>query len=135
MPDALMDELVECLMKQIVPSIKTTRFAIFAEQLERYGDLVGQFYAPAQGDVFANPAIRKLVQQLRSLKISGAAQSSWGPGICIPADSDLHAQEIRRQIPEAIDGVRILVTITEPLNTGATLLTQGPEFRDDCARV
>lgn len=133
---AIMSEsLVESLVKQIdnclVPSIQNDRFEEFATGLESYGNSVGQFYASEQGDVFAHPVIRKLVARLRVVDIHGSAQSSWGPGISIPASSVEHAQSIVDRIPPELDGTPLRVDISEPLNTGASLRTGSPEMSDE----
>lgn len=132
---AIMSEsLVESLVRQIedclVPSIQNEKFESFSVSLEDYGDAVGRFYASEQGDIFAHPVIRKLVAMLRAAGIRGAAQSSWGPGISIPASSIEHAQAIADHVPAELDGTQLRVDIAEPLNTGASLFTECPEVSD-----
>ena len=132
---AIMSEsLVESLVRQIedclVPSIQNEKFESFSVSLEDYGDAVGRFYASEQGDIFAHPVIRKLVAMLRAAGIRGAAQSSWGPSISIPASSIEHAQTIADHVPAELDGTQLRVDIAEPLNTGASLFTECPEVSD-----
>lgn len=132
---AIMSEsLVESLIRQIedclVPSIQNEKFESFSVSLEEYGDAVGRFYAAEQGDIFAHPVIRNLVATLRAAGIHGAAQSSWGPGISIPASSIDHAQSIVDRIPPELDGTQLRVEIAEPLNAGASLHTECPEISD-----
>ena len=132
---AIMSEsLVESLVRQVedclVPSIQNEKFESFSVSLEDYGDAVGRFYAAEQGDIFAHPVIRKLVAMLRAAGIRGAAQSSWGPGISIPASSIEHAQRIVDLIPPEIDGTQLRVDIAERLNTGASLHSESPEMSD-----
>lgn len=126
--------LVESLVRQIedclVPSIQNDRFERFSVSLEDYGDAVGRFYAAEQGDIFAHPVIRKLVAMLRAAGIYGAAQSSWGPGISIPASSIEHAQSIVDRIPPELDGTQLRVDVAEPLNTGASLRSESSEMSD-----
>ncbi len=126
--------LVESLVRQIedclVPSIQNDRFERFSVSLEDYGDAVGRFYAAEQGDIFAHPVIRKLVAMLRAAGIHGAAQSSWGPGISIPASSIEHAQSIVDRIPPELDGTQLRVDVAEPLNTGASLRSESSEMSD-----
>lgn len=129
---AIMSEsLVESLVRQIdnclVPSIQNEKFETFSVSLEDYGDAVGRFYAAEQGDIFAHPVIRNLVAMLRAAGIHGAAQSSWGPGISIPASSLEHARSIVELIPSELDGTQLRVDIAEPLNTGASLHSVSPE--------
>lgn len=132
---AIMSEsLVESLIRQIedclVPSIQNEKFETFSISLEDYGDSVGRFYAAEQGDIFAHPIIRKLVAMLRVAGIRGTAQSSWGPGISIPASSLEHARSIVDRIPPDLDGTQFRVDISEPLNIGASCNTGGTEVHE-----
>jgi predicted sugar kinase len=132
---AIMSELlVESLVRQIedclIPSIQNEKFETFSVSLEDYGDAVGRFYAAEQGDIFAHPVIRTLVATLRAAGIRGAAQSSWGPGISIPASSLEHARSIVDRIPSELDGTQLRFDIAEPLNTGASLHSECPEMSD-----
>ena len=132
---AIMSEsLVVSLVRQIgdflVPSIQDEKFESFSVSLEDFGDAVGRFYAAEQGDIFAHPGVRKLVAMLRAAGIRGAAQSSWGPGISIPASSLEHAQSIVDRIPPELDGTQLRVDIAEPLNTGASMHSESPEMSD-----
>lgn len=130
MPDDLVAKLTSILGGRLDAAIVKSDFDAFATELEHYGNLAGSFYAQEQGDIFSAPVIRKLVDHLHSRGTIGAAQSSWGPGICIPARSESHAREILTQIPDQIDGSRLITTVTEAMNHGATHAWPAPEFRE-----
>lgn len=121
MPETLVENLERQIMEQVVPAIRDEKFGPFATSLEEYGKTVGAFYSAEQGGVFAHPAMTRLVEHLRANRVSGMAQSSWGPLIGIPAASKDHAEEIARLIPDDIDGHRLNVSVSEPMNTGATI--------------
>lgn len=127
MPKPLVQQLEDQIEHQLVPAVRDGRFDAFAAALETYGGSVGSFYAAEQGDVFAHPAIRSLVEELQSRNVKGAAQSSWGPGICIPARSMSHARTISEMIPASLEQTEFAVLISEPLNVGASLRTNSPE--------
>ncbi len=127
MPANLVAELGRQIEQDLVQSIQDVQFDQFAASLESFGRAVGAFYASEQGDVFAHPVIRRLVTDLQRQGIQGTAQSSWGPGICVPARSMEHAMMIEREIPAAIDQTGLAVTIAEPLNVGATIRSTGYE--------
>ncbi len=127
MPVTLVRTLSDLIQHTMEPAVKDASFEDFAESLERYCRAVGSFYAAEQGDVFAHPAMRRLVDRLQSADVAGAAQSSWGPGICIPARSMDHAQSITELIPDKLEQTRLMVTIAEPLNSGATVRSTGHE--------
>ena len=121
MPQTLIENLEQQVLQRMIPAVRERHFEAFATSLENYGQTVGKFYAAEQGGVFAHPAMTQLARQLRTAGVSGMAQSSWGPLIGIPAESQNHAEEIMRLIPHAIGSSRLTTTISEPLNTGATI--------------
>jgi len=123
MPHALVENLEQQVLLQIVPAVREKQFFSFTKSLEKYGQTVGTFYAAEQGGVFSHSLMAQLATHLRASGVSGMAQSSWGPMICIPAASQEHAEEIMRLIPESIDQSRLNAAVSEPLNTGATILS------------
>ncbi|MFM7039527.1 MAG: hypothetical protein ACKO2L_17585 [Planctomycetaceae bacterium] len=126
MPLSLTNQLATLIQKRLLPAVADADAADFSMALESYGDAVGSFYAPAQGGTFSHPSISKLVVALRQQGIHGAAQSSWGPGICIPAPSLSAARQILDAIPHEIDGWQLETTIADPLNTGASISREAP---------
>ena len=130
MSKSLVESLVSRINDCLVPAIRNEEFERFSISIEEYGDAVGRFYASEQGDIFAHPVIRRLVAMLRAAGIHGAAQSSWGPGISIPASSTEHAQAIADRVPTELDGTKLRVDIAEPLNTGASQHSGSPEVID-----
>jgi len=130
MSEPLVESLVSRINDCLVPAIQNEEFERFSISIEEYGDAVGRFYASEQGDIFAHPVIRRLVAMLRAAGIHGAAQSSWGPGISIPASSTEHAQAIVDRVPIELDGTKLRVDIAEPLNTGASQHSGSPEVVD-----
>ncbi len=121
MPQTLIEHVEQQVLQEIIPAVREKQFEAFATALENYGQTVGTFYAAEQGGVFAHSAMTQLDAHLRSVGVSGMAQSSWGPLIGIPARSQKHAEEILRLIPNRIGSSRLTTTISEPLNTGATI--------------
>ena len=127
MADATVACLAGIIEKRLVPAIRSRDFSGFAEALGDYGHEAGRFYAPEQGDVFADPRMSLLVHRLKHLGVRGCAQSSWGPGICIPAESDADAGQVVRQISGFVDAEQLDVMVTEPRNYGATIRMAAPE--------
>lgn len=121
MPRTLVEIVEQQVLQEIIPAVREIQFEAFAKSLEEYGQTVGKFYAAEQGGVFAHSAMTQLASQLRTVGVSGMAQSSWGPLIGIPARSQKHAEEIMRLIPDRIGSSRLTTTISQPMNTGATI--------------
>ncbi len=121
MPPPLIEDLGQQILSQIAPAVRECRFEQFTTSLEHFGQTVGAFYAGEQGGVFAHPAMAQLVSHLRANGVSGMAQSSWGPLIAVPAASQDHAEKIIKMIPSVIADSILNVSVSEPLNTGATV--------------
>lgn len=124
-------EMAAIITEGLVPAIEGNRFGAFASALQAYGNLAGQFYAGRQGHIFADPEIRRLVEYLLAAGVWGAAQSSWGPGIGIPAASLEDAQHIVDLTGKFDCGGQLISSITAPMNSGASISRPAPEFRSD----
>jgi len=131
MSASLVGEMAAIITDCLVPAIEGNQFCAFARALQDYGNAAGKFYAGQQGHVFAAPEIRRLVEHLLSAGIQGAAQSSWGPGIGIPAVSQEEAERIAGVIGRFDCGGQLLCSITSPMNCGASISRPAPEIRSD----
>ncbi|MCP4783414.1 MAG: hypothetical protein GY903_04730 [Fuerstiella sp.] len=125
--DDVVSQIGQVIEPNIVESLRGEDFRQFRDALERYGHLAGEYYAAAQGGVFSNRQMENVVQELRSQGITGAVQSSWGPTVCIPAESDQAAEKIREVARESDHGPAITTGIVRGLNIGATVRTTAPE--------
>ncbi len=130
----LIRSLGDMLEGPLLTSVREQSFALFAQTLSAYGQQIGQFYASAQGDVFSSPQMGDLANWLESQGVHGTAQSSWGPGICIPAASAGDAETIAEMIAKSLakqdsgrSGESVQTTITSALNQGATIRSAAPE--------
>lgn len=123
--------LASLIDTKLMPAVQDADFATFATALADYGSIVGRFYAVQQGDVFSNPLMQGVAQALTASGFPGAAQSSWGPGICVPAACTADAQKIVDRVRSFREDAAIAVQISEPLNCGATIRTTVPEHAAD----
>ena len=127
MSAAQVQTLTELIDGQISPAVATADFSAFATGVQRFGEETGRFYAAEQGGIFSHSLMSDVAEWLTSEGIPGAAQSSWGPGICIPASDQARATEIEQRILRRFGGAGLNVTLTEPLNHGAVIRTNAPE--------
>ncbi|HIE97736.1 MAG TPA: hypothetical protein EYG03_10585 [Planctomycetes bacterium] len=125
--DDMVSQIQQVIEPNIVESLRGEDFHRFRDALERYGHLAGEYYAAAQGGVFSNRQMEDVVHELKSKGITGAVQSSWGPTVCIPAESDQAALKIRQAAQESDHGSTITTEIVRGLNIGATVRTTAPE--------
>ncbi|MCR9198223.1 MAG: hypothetical protein NXI04_06240 [Planctomycetaceae bacterium] len=102
------------------------QFARFAAALAEYGNLVGRYFAPAQGGIFSCDLFAELVERLNAAGFVGAAQSSWGPSIAVPAESAAMAADICQVVTEFDVQRQIHVSVTGVSNIGATVMSPAP---------
>lgn len=120
-----LSELVQRIQSQIVPAIECKDFAAFASGLQAYGDLAGADFAEMQGGLFSNAIIRDVLKQLKSLTEFAAVQSSWGPTVCLPAESTDDAEDLVTRLRSIVDDSIAEVLVTAARNQGASIRTDG----------
>ncbi|MDB5385989.1 MAG: hypothetical protein JWM11_1635, partial [Planctomycetaceae bacterium] len=79
MSDAVSAALCRTVLLELLPAVHEADFDACSEALFQFGWLIGEYFAPAQGGVFASPRMATLVDWLRQRGIAGVGQSSWGP--------------------------------------------------------
>jgi predicted sugar kinase len=99
----------------------TADFAAASESMYDYGVAVGEYFAPVQGGVFADPRMPELVHRLRSNGVRGVAQTSWGPTIAALCVHSAQASELERQLSHGRWADQCTWQTVEPLNRGARL--------------
>jgi len=102
------------------------QFSRFAAALAEYGDVVGRYFAPAQGGIFSCPLFSDLVERLNAAGFTGAAQSSWGPAIAVPVDSTDMAADVCQFVAEFDVQRDIHVSVAGVSNIGATVMSPAP---------
>ncbi|MFN0198155.1 MAG: hypothetical protein ACKVT0_15520 [Planctomycetaceae bacterium] len=98
MPLALTEQLCRLVLLEIVPAVQEADAVRFGEALTEYGRAVGNYFSPIQGGAFADPQMSQLADDLHGEGVTGIAQSSWGPTICIVCPHDVNARELRERI-------------------------------------
>jgi predicted sugar kinase len=114
--------LLEELSSEMLPALKAVNFERFSESLYRYGHAAGMCFAPRQGGPFASPRLAELVAAVRGLGARGVGQSSWGPTIFAVLESQASAEKFVDRLRPQLDQ-HDTVTIAEPNNTGAQIIT------------
>ena len=119
MPAAMNAELCRVIVMDWLPAVTAADFEGFCAALDAFGGLVGEYFSPVQGDVFANQHMSLLAKELRAGGVRGIAQSSWGPTIAVSC-ADLDAAE---ELDAALSNDRkwddCEFRIVRPLNEGA----------------
>lgn len=105
----------------LIPAVGRGDFDACSEALFEYGRLVGEYFAPVQGGIYANAAMARLVDDLRGAGVRGVGQSSWGPTIFALLRDDAAAKELAGELAGSPYCLGASIHIAGPLNTGASL--------------
>lgn len=121
MPAATTDRLCRLALLDMAPALAEAEFEEFSKALHAYGQIVGEYFAPVQGGVFADARMRDLAPRLRTWGVKGFGQTSWGPtlfALCPDAGAALCLSETLSRDPA---GTQCEITIAETLNAGASV--------------
>jgi predicted sugar kinase len=130
----VVEQQVSLIRNDILPSLLQQDLPAFRTALETYGRIIGEYFAPEQGGVFSSQQVQKLADWLKTKDVTGIVQSSWGPTVCIPAESDEAALDLQQLISQAPDADQFSVRIASGMNSGATISSPAPETFDHVFR-
>ena len=121
-PQRLAAHLCHLVLMQILPGVAEHDFAPFADGLTEMQQTIGEYFASAQGGVFASPDVEHVLRAVAAERTAGIGQTSWGPtgfafvASASEADSALAtAREAARAMPH------IECTIVAGRNRGAAI--------------
>ena len=115
MSASLTDRLCRIVLMGVLPSLQAQNCEEFTHSIAEYGEAVGQYFAPVQGGVFADPAVRELPESWRRQLV----QSSWGPTVVTFASSHDAAAATQAKMQREF-GVGWQCEIVAPRNEGAS---------------
>jgi len=121
MPAELTDRLCRLLLLDVLPALSAGRVEAFSRALAEYGRTVGRYFAPAQGDVFASPAVARLDADLVAAGHAGLVQTSWGPAAVAFAASDADARTLAAEVVARGRPLGVTATVVAPLRSGAAI--------------
>jgi beta-ribofuranosylaminobenzene 5'-phosphate synthase len=105
------NEICRRTLMQILPGVAEQDLAAFGDGVARVQEIVGDYFAYAQGGSrFTSAAVGRVAERLEAHGARGVGQSSWGPtGFAFASDPD-HAQYLaRRAGAECEPGVEIKI--------------------------
>jgi beta-ribofuranosylaminobenzene 5'-phosphate synthase len=106
---------------EMLPALAQSDCDWFGEALFQFGRAVGDYFRPVQGGPYADSLMADLVSWLRSERVRGAAQTSWGPTIAVCCLNPQVAESWRARILAEERFKRCRVQIAAPLNSGAAI--------------
>ncbi|MEI8020750.1 MAG: hypothetical protein WCH39_21280, partial [Schlesneria sp.] len=112
-------ELCRIVLMEWLPAVIEADFARCGDSMFEYGKVVGEFFSPTQGGVFAHPRMYEWADTVRQRGISGVAQTSWGPTLAALCSSDAMAQQLHRDFAGDATWNDCSFHVVSPLNRGA----------------
>ena len=123
MSEATTGRLCQMVLMNLLPALAQGNFDEFASALFEYGRLVGEYFEPIQGGVFASEQVSELAERLSDLGLPLPVQTSWGPTCAIPCRSNDEAQTLAHQIAALPRMESLQQQIVAPLNQPASVRT------------
>jgi len=120
MPMRTTDRLCRIALMEILPAAMAHDYSAASESIGQFGRLVGEYFAPVQGGVFADERIRRIADLLAARNIRGVGQSSWGPTLFILCPDIDFARSLLDELAPQPEGADCEFQIAAPLNRGAT---------------
>ena len=123
-PQASAAHLCHLAVMQILPALMEEDLNPFANGIGRLQQVMGNYFAPAQGDTILNPQIANLLKQARLQGFEGVGQSSWGPTGFVLADSETQAHTLVRKLQV---GQEVEARIVSASDCGYTLTSKAAQ--------
>jgi beta-ribofuranosylaminobenzene 5'-phosphate synthase len=109
------------VLMQALPALAERDIAAFGEAIARIQEIVGDYFAPAQGGRrFVSPAVESAVDALVAEGAVGPGQSSWGPTGFAFAEGDAKARRICANARAKLSD-EIRIAVVEGLAEGAKI--------------
>lgn len=124
MAESTTAELCRLAIMELLPAIQEEEFETAAMSLSTYGRLSGEYFAPAQGGIFADPEMNELSEQLASRGVTGFLQTSWGPTCAILCEHEEMVDSVRQLIGKEPIADRYDLVSVSALNSGAECISE-----------
>lgn len=118
MSDAVSAELCRTVLLELLPAVQESDFDACSEALFQFGWRIGEYFAPAQGGIFASTRMASLVDWLRRRGIAGVGQSSWGPLLFVLCPDSDTAGSLIQDLHDSVWG-DCEIQCVAPRNSGA----------------
>ena len=123
----ILEHVSQVVSQEIEPSLKQQQLSRFRTSLATYGRLAGAYYAQEQGGVYSSPVIRDFAAWLKQIGLPEPVQSSWGPTVCIPTESEAEAEALTETITHGPFREQLKISVCGGLNAGAIVSSPSPE--------
>jgi beta-RFAP synthase len=99
-PESTAGHLCRLVIMKILPGVLEECLPAVADAIGEIQQLVGDYFAPAQGGRFTSPVVSDALAWIKNQGQAGIGQSSWGPtGFVLVEDAD-QAQRLERELKQ-----------------------------------
>jgi beta-RFAP synthase len=113
--------LCRLVLMGALPALAEADLPGFGAAIGRMQDILGDYFAPAQGGRCASPAVGAALAQLTAAGAVGIGQSSWGPtGFAFAADAG-HAEALAAHLRADPASAGLDIRVCAALNRGARI--------------
>ena len=117
-PQEVTGQMCRLVLMGILPAIIERDLAGFSRALYELQQRVGKCFASAQGGIFADPLLERIVTFIRAQGIEGVGQSSWGPTLYAVTENEATAQSLADHLRSRFDLNEREVFVTAADNQG-----------------
>ncbi|WP_036283693.1 beta-ribofuranosylaminobenzene 5'-phosphate synthase family protein [Methylocystis sp. ATCC 49242] len=120
--EAASGELCRLVLMQALPALAERELAPFGAAVTRIQEIVGDYFAPAQGGRrYTSAKVEQLVAGLLAEGATGVGQTSWGPTGFAFVESEAAARRLVERFAAAAGAQELALTIHRGLNRGARI--------------
>ncbi|MCC3245301.1 GHMP kinase [Methylocystis sp. WRRC1] len=120
--EAASGELCRLVLMQALPALAERELAPFGAAVTRIQEIVGDYFAPAQGGRrYTSAKVEQLVAGLLAEGATGVGQTSWGPTGFAFVESEAAARRLVERFAAAARAQELALTIHSGLNRGARI--------------
>jgi beta-RFAP synthase len=125
--EARNDRLCRLVLRDILPALAEQDLRTFGRALHEFNCLVGENFAPVQGDIYGSRQLSDIVRFFESNGGTGSGQSSWGPAIFTLVEGKEKAHQLCEQVRLRFSLEETEVLVTSGLNRGVAVSIDGAD--------
>lgn len=121
LPDELTARMCRLVLLGLAPAVVEADLGRFGEALYELQRLAGECFKLAQGGVYADPLLSRIVKFIRDCGVPGVGQSSWGPTLYAISGDQEQAEWLAARLQRQFRLQPGEVLVTESDNHGSTV--------------
>ncbi len=102
-PQREIERMSHLVLMALLPSLVDGDLVKFGATLNAIQEMMGRWFAPVQGGMFAPGPSEALVRRMVEWGAAGAGQSSWGPAVYGIVDGELEGHRLAERVRTALD--------------------------------